>query len=99
MEEVIYYNDLYDIYNSLLTEKQKSYFQDYYFDNLSYSEMAEKYSVSRNAVFKQLHIVLEKLQEYEDKLILLEIKHKVEDIANKVSDEEIKQELDNLFIN
>lgn len=98
MEEIVYYNDLYDLYHSLLTEKQKSYFQDYYFDNLSYSEMAEKYNVSRNAVFKQLHIVLEKLQEYEDKLSLLEIKKKVDSIVDKIEDKEIKNELENLFI-
>jgi len=33
----------YDLYGELLTEKQQKYFQDYYFSNLSYSEMAEKY--------------------------------------------------------
>ena len=97
MEEVIYYNDLYDLYHSLLTEKQKSYFQDYYFDNLSYSEMAEKYEVSRNAVFKQLHNVIDKLEEYESKLEIYEKKKKVRNLLDKIKEPEIKKELENLF--
>ena len=40
MHDVIYFNELYDIYGKLLTEKQREYFEDYYFNNLSFSEMA-----------------------------------------------------------
>ena len=29
MEEFIYYNNLYDCYNLLLTEKQRKYFEEY----------------------------------------------------------------------
>ena len=97
MEEMLYYNELYDLYGSLLTDKQKKYFEDYYFNNLSYSEMAENYKVSRNAVFKQLHITLEKLKEYEDKLLLLDKKRKIEKIKAKVVDKDIFKELDELF--
>ena len=39
----VYIIDLYDIYGSLLTEKQRAYFEDYYFLDLSLSEMAENY--------------------------------------------------------
>ena len=65
MEDIVYYNELYDLYGELLTDKQRKYFEDYYFHNLSFSEMAENYNVSRNAAFKQIHIVLDKLEEYE----------------------------------
>ena len=41
MEEVVYYNKLYDMYGELLTDTQKKYFEDYYFNNLSYSEMSD----------------------------------------------------------
>ena len=33
MEDIVYYNDLYDLYGDLLTKKQKEYFEDYYFNN------------------------------------------------------------------
>ena len=80
MEDIIYYNELYDLYGDLLTEKQRKYFEDYYFHNLSFSEMAENYEVSRNAAFKQLHIVLQKLDEYESILHLKEKRDKILDI-------------------
>ena len=97
MEKLIYLNELYDLYGELLTEKQKKYFEEYYFNNLSYGEIGEKYNISRNACFKQLKIIEEKLYEYEDKLKLLCKKKIINDIINKVSDNKIKQELENLF--
>ena len=66
MEEVIYLNELYDFYGSLLTDKQRDYFENYYFNNLSLGEMAENYGVSRNAIHKQLKIVEERLKYYEE---------------------------------
>ena len=65
MEEYVYYNNLYDCYYKLLTDKQKKYFEDYYFSNLSLGEIAENYNVSRNAVYKQIQITINKLKEYE----------------------------------
>lgn len=97
MDKVIYYNDLYDLYGSLLTKRQQEYFQDYYFNNLSFSEMASNYGVSRNAVFKQVHIVLDKLEEYESKLGLFNKKKIILDISNKIKDDNLKDVLQNLF--
>ena len=97
MDEVVYYNSLYDLYGALLTEKQKEYFEDYYFHNMSFSEMAEDYSVSRNAAFKQVHIVMEKLDEYEEKLKLYEKKNTLLELAKIVDNKEVKEKLENLF--
>lgn len=97
MEDVVYYNSLYDLYGCLLTDKQKQYFEDYYFHNLSFAEMAENYNVSRNAAFNQVHIVIAKLNEYEDKLRLFQKKQKLEDIILKIDDSSIKELLGNLF--
>lgn len=68
MEEVIYLNNLYDYYKDLLTDKQRLYFEDYYQNNLSLSEMALNYDVSRNAIHKQLKDTVKLLNSYEDKL-------------------------------
>ena len=46
MDKLVYLNDLFDIYGDLLTEKQRMYFKDYYFDNLSFGEIASKYNIS-----------------------------------------------------
>ena len=94
---VVYYNSLYDLYGSLLTDKQKEYFEDYYFHNMSFSEMADDYSVSRNAAFKQVHIVMEKLDEYEEKLKLYEKKNTLLELANIIDNKEVKEKLENIF--
>ena len=91
MEEVLYYNELYDLYGELLTSKQKKYFEDYYFHNLSYSEMASNYDISRNAVFRQLHITLNKLKEYESILKLHEKKLQFLEFAEKLDSEQKKE--------
>lgn len=97
MEEYIYYNNLYDCYQKLLTEKQKNYFEDYYFENLSLREIADTYHVSRNAVYKQLQITIKKLIEYEEKLKLYEKKKKLENIINNIKDNQVKQKLEELW--
>ena len=61
MEEMIYYSELYDLYKNLLTDKQKSYFEEYYFKNLSFSEIAENYNISRNGVYNQVKFTKELL--------------------------------------
>ena len=97
MEDLVYYNDLYDIYSLLLTDKQREYFEDYYFNNLSFSEMAENYEVSRNAIFKQIHIVTDKLQEYESILKLHEKRKKLEEIIKNCDNLELKNLLEELI--
>ena len=97
MEDVLYFNELYDLYGCLLTDKQRIYFEDYYFNNLSFSEMAENYKVSRNAIFKQLHITTDKLKEYESKLNLLAKKKKLENIIELIDNVKLKREIEELL--
>ncbi len=97
MEDFVYYGELYDLYQGLFTEKQRRYFEDYYFQNLSLGEMAENYHVSRNAIFKQIHIVVNKLKEYEKLLKLYEKRQKLLDIIEKVDEKEIKNSLIDLL--
>lgn len=97
MEKLIYLNNLYDLYGMLLTKKQQIYFEEYYFNNLSYGEISEKYEISRNACFKQLKIIEEKLNEYEENLKLFSKKEKLNDIIKKIDDNKIREELENLF--
>lgn len=97
MENLFYYNNLYDLYGSLLTDKQKGYFEDYYFNNLSLSEMAENYEVSRNAISKQLHNIISKLEYYEDNLKLLDKRDKLLNVSQKIENESIRRELEDII--
>lgn len=70
---------LYDSYQSLLTAKQKLYFESYYYDDLSLAEIASNCDVSRNAVFDQIKKTISILEKYEDNLHL----SKNEDLLNQ----------------
>lgn len=97
MEETVYYSLLYDYYGELLTEKQREYFEDYYFNNLSLSEMALNYNVSRNAIHRQIHLVIDKLNNYETKLMLVKKYKKLEEIINNLDDDKLKKQLEDLL--
>lgn len=96
MEDKIYLTMLYDIYGDLLTEKERKYFEAYYFDNLSLGEISENMDVSRNAVHKSIKLVIEKLNEFESKLHLKEKNEILSKIINSINDEELKEKLNEI---
>ena len=96
MEEQILLTNLYDYYKELLTDKQQNYFEEYYFNNLSLSEISENYNVSRNAVHKQLKEISSKLLEYEEKLKLLNKSKKIKKLIENI-DEKLKKEIESLI--
>lgn len=96
MEEQLYLTNLYDYYKELLTKKQRDYFEEYYFNNLSLSEISENFCVSRNAVHKQLKETENKLIEYEEKLKLYSKSIEIKRILINI-DEETKNKIENLI--
>ena len=97
MEEINKLIILYDFYSELLTEKQKEYFEDYYFNNLSLGEIAENTGLSRNAIHKNIKSVEEKLFFYEEKLELCQKKHLLEEIIKEIDNQNIKERLKDLY--
>ena len=87
MENQVLLCILYDYYGELLTNKQQQYFKDYYFENLSLSEMSENYDISRNDINKNLKETEEKLFYYEEKLKLYEKNKKIKKIIDKLDDD------------
>ena len=88
---------LYDYYGELFSDKQKEYFEEYYFDNLSLAEIAVNEDKSRNAIHKVIKGVILKLYEFEDKLKLYEKEEKLKMIISKINDDEIKKEIEGLL--
>jgi predicted DNA-binding protein YlxM (UPF0122 family) len=71
LEKTTHVNLLYDFYQRLLTDKQRMYMELYYHDDLSLSEIAEQYQVSRQAIFENVKRAEQLLAEYEEQLQLL----------------------------
>ena len=94
--DVLYNEYTYDIYGELLDDKKKECFELYYFDNLSLSEISENLNISRNAIFKQLKVVEDKLEFYEDKLRLYEKRDKIRKIISNISDDDLKSKLEDI---
>jgi predicted DNA-binding protein YlxM (UPF0122 family) len=72
LEKTTRMNYLLDFYQSLLTPKQRSYMEHYYLDDHSLGEIAEEYEISRQAVYDNIKRTETMLEEYENKLLLLE---------------------------
>jgi uncharacterized protein len=71
LEETNRLHLLFDFYGKLLKDKQKQYFEMYYQDDLSLSEIAELQEISRQAVYEHVKRVANIMEQYESKLGLL----------------------------
>ena len=95
MEKDFRYVELFELYQDLLTEKQRETFLSHYCYDLSLAEIAEPEGSTRQSVYAVIKTVKEKLDEYESKLNLyaknkklIQIAKEIEvansDIANKI---------------
>ena len=97
MEERDYLVILYDFYGELLNDRQREYFEDYYFNNLSLGEISENTGLSRNAIHKNIKSSEEKLYFYEEKLCLYKKRRILEDIMLDIDNDFIKNKLKELY--
>ena len=88
---------LYDFYGDLFSDKQKEYFEDYYFSNLSLGEIAENTGLSRNAIHKNIKTVEDKLKFYEEKLELYSKRKLLEEIIKEIDNDSTIDKLQNLY--
>ena len=84
IDDVIQTSLLYDFYGSLLTDRQREVMELYYGENLSLSEIAAEFSISRQGVHDLIKRCNKILAHYEEQLHLVEkflsIKEKVAQI-------------------
>lgn len=71
LEKTLRMNQLFSFYRPLLTNKQQEYMQLYYGDDYSLGEIAEAFSVSRQAVYDNIKRSETILKNYETKLHLV----------------------------
>ncbi|MBP3457650.1 MAG: YlxM family DNA-binding protein [Lachnospiraceae bacterium] len=71
MEKIVEQSLLFDFYGELLTDHQQNVYQDAVFNDMSLSEVADNYGISRQGVHDLLKRCDKTMQEYEDKLHLI----------------------------
>lgn len=72
LEESIEISVLFDFYGPLLTEKQQTFVDLYFNENLSLNEIASQFGVTKQAVSDALKKAEKSLRTYEEKLGLVE---------------------------
>ncbi len=86
MERIVKLGLLYDFYGELLTDHQKKVYEDYVYNDYSVSEIAQEYEVSRQAASDLIKRINKILEDYENKLKLVErfdsIKARIEALDN-----------------
>lgn len=90
MEKIVEQGLLYDFYGELLTEHQRNVYEDAVYNDMSLTEIAEQYGISRQGVHDLIRRCNKLLAGYEEKLRLVqkftEAKRKMEQI-NSLADE------------
>lgn len=85
MERIVKQAFLYDFYGELLTSHQRKIYEEFVLNNLSLSEIAEEYGISRQGVHDLVRRCDKLLMGYEEKLHLMgkffDTRQRVEEIC------------------
>lgn len=96
MERIVEQGLLYDFYGELLTEHQRKIYEDVVYNDLSLTEIAQENGISRQGVHDLVRRCNHLLQEYEDKLHLVDrfmrIRSRVEQLKQLTNDSEMNKD-------
>lgn len=84
IDDITYISLLYDFYGQLLSKRQDQVMKLYHEENLSLSEIAEEFDISRQGVHDALKNAEKALKEYENKLGLVEKFRKSRDAVKEI---------------
>ena len=101
MEKILEQTLLYDFYGELLTEHQRQVYGALVMNDMSLSEIAEEYNVSRQGVHDLIKRCDKILNNYEDKLCLIRrfksVREKVCEIESITDDERVRGLVDQIL--
>ena len=104
LDHITWISLLYDFYGQLLTKRQREVMELYHEENLSLSEIADEFSISRQGVHDALKNAEKALESYEEKMGLLEkfqksrqairdIDAAIDELAEECSDSHMTEKL------
>ena len=91
--------NLFEIYSSLLSEKQKEYLEDHFENDLSLSEIAKNNNVSRQAIYDNIKRGIALLYDYQDKLKFYQIKKNIREELMNLKENYTKEKLEKIIEN
>lgn len=86
MEKIVEQGLLYDFYGELLTEHQKKIYEDVVYNDFSLTEIARENGISRQGVHDLVRRCNRVLQDYEDKLHLVQRFMKIKDNISQLQE-------------
>lgn len=89
-------NDLLDVYKELLTNKQQEIMDMYFLYDLSLSEIAQEFKISRAAVFDLIKRTAKILENYEEKIHWIEKRNQILEIIQDL-DENTKRKIEEII--
>ncbi|CAM3140330.1 YlxM family DNA-binding protein [Paenibacillus lupini] len=90
-------NSLFDFYEPLLTEKQRTFLKYYFHDDYSLGEIAAESGISRQAVYEHVKRAEQVLESYEGKLMLLAKYEAMQKLAEELERKVAALPIDNVF--
>lgn len=94
LKRTVRFNILFDIYEKLLTDRQREVFIYYYHEDLSYQEIAELLNISRAAVYDTVKRTTDFLEDTEKKLGFNDKYGKIISELEKLDDPKVNAILD-----
>lgn len=86
MEGRVYRDRLYDMYRSVLTDKQTAVLDQYYYDDFSAVEIADNLGISRQAVHDTLKKAEQLIEHMEQRLGCLRLTVAYEELAEAIAE-------------
>lgn len=86
IDKTISISKLFYCYQSLLTDKQKEYYELYFEEDLSFQEIADQKQISKAAVYDAVNKITNILNDFENKLHFNQKQEAIESIINYYKD-------------
>ena len=93
MEKIVEQGILYDFYGELLTEHQRQVYEDAVFNDMSLSELASDYGISRQGVHDLIKRCDKQLLSYESKLHLVERFERIKEKIKRMNETEDMEQM------
>lgn len=97
MEEFVYYDLLFDIYEQLLNDKSREFFKLYYEENLTLQEIADNLDVSKSYIGRIIKNTEKKLDDLEEKLHIYKNRQKLKELLEYDDINKIKEKLQSII--